>query len=1139
MRTRKFIALVIALLLFATSLMPTAVFADTISKEAKACAELGILIGTDASTGITSSYLSTTPTRIQALIIFLRIQGLEEEALKYTHDNNFKDASDLQWIVGRNYLAYAKDNPDLGWVGNTEGEFLPNQNIDGKAFYKVMLETLGYKQDIDFTYSETLKFAESIDLLSKASTIENLKDFTINHVAKAIYNTLNTKPKGESKKLISLMTEKGIIDEAVATKAGFKIDVEPVEVLLFERLSNNKFLLELDKEFPIEKDDISIVSEDGDKEIQVTSLEISGKKIYITTAYMVPFTAYDLSIDTEVPVNGMALRGYNEKFVALPRDTEKPKASFEIVNNNIIRIIFNEEVDRSSAEDLGNYTIQNDLTIYNAELDAAGKTVTLTTAPHREGNRYWLSVQNISDLSGNTMDLYEESYVGMPRDTIRPYIVSIQVESNESILINFSEPLNKITAERVENYSFDRDALTIENATLDDTGKIVRLDTSTQSPGNVYKITVRNIADLSDNVMYEITKSFSGASDSTTTFSASTVVYSSNEVEIRFSRSVNKESAEDISNYTLDNGLEINNALLNGDGKTLTLITSDQTANTKYKLQISNIKDAYGNALDYTTAYFVGKSKDTTPLSYKIKSGKDSLVVTFNKRVDRESAENVFNYNLDKSLGYAAKATLDTEETGKTVTLLTKTQENGKIYSLTIENVTDLSGTPISTDDKIARKTFLGFGTSDFGTLNLQAINAVDTSTIDLYFDNSLTDEELKDLEITITREDGERYVNPNGLSYQKYFFIDKATVRIQFKTSASLTPEIFKNGRLYEVRASNIDRLHESSNANIKAFAGTSETNEPPYITDVYAVNSTAVEVSFSKPVKGIAPSQFSISGTSITGTSVTSDEITASATLYLSNSNPLKDDKIYTLTAKSGIKDAAGYSSISSKSGFNSREFDGISFENERPQVVDDSINVFDKYTLSIDFDEPIKLPTSSGFTIRRYPSGGSSIAVSEVLLSDDKKTATIYLNSVNAALSADYDYEITLSSSITDLQGLSIDSGSRKIQFYGSDIDLTQFEIIARSVSPDNKTITLVTNNPIKNTSISMDCFDIIGADYGKSSSDKVEINDRTIKITLRNALRSNDVVTIKLTNTSRTIRDLNNQQLITEEIEVMTN
>ena len=111
------------------------------------------------------------------------------------------DAEDLEWVVGRNYLAYAKDNPELGWIGSTDGRFFPNNPIDAKAFYKVMLETLGYKQDLDFTYGDTLKFAESIDLISSASTMEKKTSFTVNDVAKAIYNTLNTKPKGEKRSL--------------------------------------------------------------------------------------------------------------------------------------------------------------------------------------------------------------------------------------------------------------------------------------------------------------------------------------------------------------------------------------------------------------------------------------------------------------------------------------------------------------------------------------------------------------------------------------------------------------------------------------------------------------------------------------------------------------------------------------------------------------------------------------------------------------------------------------------------------------------------------------------------------------------------------------------------------------------------
>lgn len=1137
MKRQKFVALLTALLLFSTCIVPSIAFADTIGKEAKACSDLGILIGTDAEKGVTSEYLSTTPTRLQALIIFLRIQGLDSDALKYSSDNNFIDATDLEWVVGRNYLAYAKDNPELGWIGSTDGKFLPNKDLDGKAFYKVMLESLGYQQDIDFTYNDTLKFAESIDLVSSVSSIESLKDFTVNHVAKAIYKTLNTKPKGETKNLITLMTEKGIIDEEKAVKAGFKIDVTPVEVLYFERLANNKLVLELDKEFPIEKEDISIISENG-KEIQVSSIEISGKKVYINTAYMAAFTAYTLSIETEIPVNGMALRGYTEKFVALPRDTQKPKATAEVTSNNIIRIMFDEEVDRSSAEDISNYTIQNDMTIYSAELDTAGKSVTLITAPHKEGNMYWLEVRNVADLSGNTMDLFTMTYRGMTRDMIRPYVVSIQVESNQSLLVNFNEALNRITAERIEYYTFDGDSLTIENAVLDDTGKTVKLYTSIQNPSTLYRINIKNVADLSDNVMYEVTKSFRSTSGGTTDFVVTPTVHSNNEVEIECNRILSKNSAEDITSYSIDNGLEITKAILSGDGKVITLITSNQTANTKYKLDINNISDVYGNILSYNKAYFIGKAKDTTPLSYTVKSNKDSIIITFNKRVDRESAENVFNYQLDSSLGYAAKATLDVQETGKVVTLLTKTHESGKMYSIIVNNVCDLAGTAIGTDDKTAKKSFLGYGNSDIGGLNLDAIGIVDTSTIDLYFDNPLTNEELKNLEVTIIRESGENYKAPTGLVYQKYFSVDKATIRAQFKTDASSNPEIFKNGKEYSIRASNIDRLSEKDGANIKTFTGTNIANEPPYITDAYALNSTAVVVNFSEPVRGISPAQFNISGTSITGASVKPEDVTTSATLYLSNSNQLNDGYEYTLVARSGIKDAAGYSSISTSSSRNSMKFYGTSEKNEAPQVLD--INALDKYTLTIDFNEPVKLPASSGITIRRISGSGGSIVVSGTVLSDDNKTATIYLNSANAPLYGDSEYEISLSTNITDLQGLALNSESRKIELSGIDVDLPQFEIMAQSVSSDNKTITLITNRPLKNASLSMDCFDITGADYSKSSSDKVEVTDRTIKIILRNALRTNDIVKVKLTTTGKsTIKDLNNQKLITEEIEMTTN
>jgi len=1139
MRKRKWTAFFLALLLALGNILPSMVIADTISKEAKACETLGILKGSNLNEGVTSEYLATTPSRLTALIIFLRIKGLEGEALTYYGENNFTDAKDLEWVVGRNYLAYAKDNPQLGWIGSNDGKFYPNNPIDAKAFYKVMLETLGYKQDLDFTYADTLKFAQSISLISSASSMEKKTNFTVDDVAKAIYNTLNTKPKGKNKKLITLMTEEGILDEDKVVKAGFKLDIIPVEVLSFETVSNNRLVLELEQALNISEDDIVIYSESTGKQITVTDAALIGNKVYITTAEVTPFTVYELSIDMDIPINGMAVKNYSVRYVALPKDTQRPKADVEVLSNNTIRVTFNEEVQRADAEDITNYTIKNNLPIYSATLDSSGKIVTLTTAPQKEGDYYWIEIQGIRDLSGNVMEPFERRIVGMARDSIRPYIKQVIVESNKSVILYFSEPLNKITAERIENYIIEGNVLTIEDAMLDEKENSVILITSEQKPNTIYRITVRNIADLADNVMSDTPISFRGATTDTSKVTISAVAISNNELEITFNRKLDKESAESIENYYIDNDLEIINAVLHGNDKVVTLVTENQTPGTVYRLEISNLKDISGNMIDYHSTYFVGKPKDTTPLTYTVRSGKDSIIITFNKKVDKKTAEDVFNYELDSSLGYAAKATLDTDDTGRIVTLLTKPQQSGKQYSITVRNVKDLAGNTISKDDKVAKKYFIGFGDSDSGDLNLLAINASDMSTIDMFFDKELTDDELKALEVSILTEDGYAYESPKGLEYKKYFLANKSTVRAQFRTGDSSNPEIFKSGRIYEIRVSNIDRLYESNNSNIKLTSGISLKNEAPYITDVYAVNSTAIEVTFSEPVKGISPSQFTINGIKIADASVTSDEITTKATLYLNSSTPLKDNTEYKLYAKSGIKDAAGYNSIDISGSRAYYEFEGTSIKNEAPQVED--VNVLDQYTVAVTFDEPVKLPSSSsGFTIRRTSSGGPSIVVSQVVLSEDKTTATIYLNSSNGALSEDYEYTMTISSSITDLQGLAIDSNSRTLKFYGSDVEITPFEIMTYSVSSDNKTITLITSKPIKNTNISMDCFQISGAYYSKSSSDYVEVNDKTIRINLRNALAKNDTVKIKLTDTGKsTIKDLNNQKLDMNELEIPTN
>lgn len=220
---RLFAAIMAAVLMISVLPMISVQAADTIGKEALACKELGILLGSDES-GITTKYLSTIPTRTQAYVIFLRLKGLYDEAGSFKSNNNFKDAALQAWA--KNYLAYAKNTPELGWNGYADGRFGVNDKISGQAFYKVLLETLGYRQNIDFTYENTLMFAAKIGLLDSTTEVTLLKSFTTNDIAKGIYRALNTNLKETDKKLVDFLSDKGIFSQQKVEAAGLSSSIQ-------------------------------------------------------------------------------------------------------------------------------------------------------------------------------------------------------------------------------------------------------------------------------------------------------------------------------------------------------------------------------------------------------------------------------------------------------------------------------------------------------------------------------------------------------------------------------------------------------------------------------------------------------------------------------------------------------------------------------------------------------------------------------------------------------------------------------------------------------------------------------------------------------------------------------------------------
>ncbi len=206
---KKIIIAVLLCITLILGLIPVQAYSNTLSEDVQIIASLGMLKGDGK--GITEEYVQTTPTRLQAAIMFLRLKGLESDALKFRGIANFSDANDISWSGGKAIMAYLKAHPELGWQGDGIN-FYPLNNISSKEYYKVMLETLGYRQTKegalgDFTWSNALDFAHNLGMGKSAY----VNYFVISELATVTVEALKAKIKDEDKSLINKLVDDGIV----------------------------------------------------------------------------------------------------------------------------------------------------------------------------------------------------------------------------------------------------------------------------------------------------------------------------------------------------------------------------------------------------------------------------------------------------------------------------------------------------------------------------------------------------------------------------------------------------------------------------------------------------------------------------------------------------------------------------------------------------------------------------------------------------------------------------------------------------------------------------------------------------------------------------------------------------------------
>lgn len=452
-----------------------------------------------------------------------------------------------------------------------------------------------------------------------------------------------------------------------------------------------------------------------------TEPDLLGYRIYYGTSSGNYTTVIDVGNVTNYTVSGFS-EGIEYFFAVTAYDTAYNESDFSLEVSATIKVddiipptiysvnlisateldlTYSENVEKTSAEELSNYQINHGISINSITLDANQTVVHITTTPHQPGT-YTVLVNNVTDLASNPNVIEPNSsytYQFIPDDTKPPILTSAQILDATHVDVTFSEEIEKSSAEAVQNYQIDN-GISIFQANLDQNNCIVHLVTSTHHSGTTYTLTVNNIRDRAPQPNHIVTNSSIQYSyyeeDLVPPVIYSVNIRNQNLVDVIFSEKVEQSSAENVQNYQINNGINVLVVILDINQKTVHLSTTTHQANNTYILTINNIHDLapIPNVIKPNSAYEYTYQPDdnTPPLIIGAEVIDETHVdIIFSEPLDRESAEQENNYNINKGISII-EALRDANK--KVVHLITTPHQTGETYTITVNNIKDLAPNP-------------------------------------------------------------------------------------------------------------------------------------------------------------------------------------------------------------------------------------------------------------------------------------------------------------------------------------------------------------------------------------------------------------------------------------------------------------
>ncbi|WP_155476712.1 Ig-like domain-containing protein [Heliobacterium mobile] len=391
--------------------------------------------------------------------------------------------------------------------------------------------------------------------------------------------------------------------------------------------------------------------------------------------------------------------------------------SVSAVNLKEVSVVFNQTVEKTSAEKVSNYTISG-IGISKAVLSDDGKTVTLTVSGNMTNNQsYNLSVNYVKDSTGaNTISSTTKSFVAS--DVNFPTLVSAVATSSKTIKLTFSEPLGTAPIPAsllIDNVTSNAANLfgtyTVTAGVVGD--KEFTYTTSKPIPVGEHTIVVNSDGTAKDYAGLAVpttSQKINVAADTTAPLAQSASAISQTEANIIF----NKEVLEGSVTAVQTNFLWNNTGSLTGGLAATTVTKVDPTtykvtfsganamaAGNDYIVVPAGITDLAGNPVA-SKAVPITVVADAAPVVNTVSTTSGVIAISFNKAMDTNTATTSGNYVLKDSANNTislAGAVLSYDSTNKQVNItgLTLTDTS---YTITMTGIKDNIGNVMATTTK-------------------------------------------------------------------------------------------------------------------------------------------------------------------------------------------------------------------------------------------------------------------------------------------------------------------------------------------------------------------------------------------------------------------------------------------------------